>query len=87
MLTELHLICALQGRQVLMQVLLDGAAPLQKRVAAYLVLMKDPQSSELSQLAAALPVEDNQQAKSFVISHVTNILSSTAPETQEYVGP
>ena len=70
-----------------MQVLLDGAAPLQKRVAAYLVLMKDPQPSELSQLAAALPVEDNQQAKSFVISHVTNILSSTAPETQEYVGP
>ncbi|XP_076129303.1 apolipoprotein B-100-like [Alosa pseudoharengus] len=72
-----------EGRQVLMQVLLDGAAPLQKRVAAYLVLMKDPQPSELSQLAAALPIEENQQAKSFVISHVTNILSSTAPETQE----
>ncbi|XP_041950313.1 apolipoprotein B-100-like isoform X2 [Alosa sapidissima] len=72
-----------EGREVLMQVLLDGAAPLQKRVAAYLVLMKDPQPSELSQLAAALPIEENQQAKSFVISHVTNILSSTAPETQE----
>ncbi|XP_031437274.1 apolipoprotein B-100-like [Clupea harengus] len=72
-----------EGREVLMQVLLDGAAPLQKRLAAYLVLMKDPQPSELSQLAAALPVEDNQQAKSFVISHVTNILSSTAPETKE----
>ncbi|XP_063079429.1 apolipoprotein B-100-like [Engraulis encrasicolus] len=72
-----------EGREVLMQVLLDGAAPLQKRAAAYLILMKDPQPSELAQLAAALPIEENQQAKSFVISHVTNILSSTAPETQE----
>ncbi|XP_062406579.1 apolipoprotein B-100-like [Sardina pilchardus] len=72
-----------EGREVLMQVLLDSGAPLQKRVAAYLVLMKDPQPSELSQLAAALPIEENQQAKSFVISHLTNILSSTAPETQE----
>lgn len=72
-----------QGREVLMQVLLDGASPLQKRVAAYLVLMKDPQPSELAQLAAALPAEQDQQAKSFVISHVTNILSSTEPATAE----
>ncbi|KAL2082440.1 hypothetical protein ACEWY4_022258 [Coilia grayii] len=71
-----------EGRQVLMQVLLDGAAPLQKRVAAYLVLMKDPQPAELSQLVAALKVEDSQQAKNFIISHITNILSSTTPETR-----
>uniref|UniRef100_UPI0037E87793 apolipoprotein Bb, tandem duplicate 1 n=1 Tax=Semicossyphus pulcher TaxID=241346 RepID=UPI0037E87793 len=72
-----------EGREVLMQVLLDGASPLQKRVAAYLVLMKDPQPAELAQLAQALPNEQDKQAKSFVISHVTNILSSTEPETQE----
>ncbi|CAJ1077022.1 apolipoprotein Bb%2C tandem duplicate 1 [Xyrichtys novacula] len=72
-----------EGREVLMQVLLDSESPMQKRVAAYLVLMKDPQPSELAQLAAALPNEPNDQAKSFVISHVTNILSSTEPETQE----
>merc|ERR1712142_393165 len=71
-----------KGREVLMQVLLDSASPQQKRIAAYLVLMKDPQPSELAQLAAALPNEPDQQAKSFVISHVTNILSSTEPETQ-----
>uniref|UniRef100_A0A4W5MQ35 Vitellogenin domain-containing protein n=1 Tax=Hucho hucho TaxID=62062 RepID=A0A4W5MQ35_9TELE len=70
--------------EVLMQVLLSGASPLQKRVAAYLVLMKDPQPAELAQLAAALPIEEDQQAKSFVISHLTNILASTAAETQEY---
>ncbi|XP_029590044.1 apolipoprotein B-100 isoform X2 [Salmo trutta] len=72
-----------EGREVLMQVLLSGASPLQKRVAAYLVLMKDPQPAELAQLAAALPIEEDQQAKSFVISHLTNILASTAAETQE----
>uniref|UniRef100_A0A8C8CI45 Vitellogenin domain-containing protein n=1 Tax=Oncorhynchus tshawytscha TaxID=74940 RepID=A0A8C8CI45_ONCTS len=74
-----------EGREVLMQVLLSGASPLQKRVAAYLVLMKDPQPAELAQLAAALPIEEDQQAKSFVISHLTNILASTAAETQEYI--
>uniref|UniRef100_A0AAZ3PZI9 Vitellogenin domain-containing protein n=1 Tax=Oncorhynchus tshawytscha TaxID=74940 RepID=A0AAZ3PZI9_ONCTS len=72
-----------EGREVLMQVLLSGASPLQKRVAAYLVLMKDPQPAELAQLAAALPIDEDQQAKSFVISHLTNILESTAAETQE----
>ncbi|XP_073348554.1 apolipoprotein B-100-like [Pagrus major] len=72
-----------EGREVLMQVLLDSASPMQKRIAAYLVLMKDPQPTELSQLADALPNEQDTQVKSFVISHITNILSSSEPETQE----
>uniref|UniRef100_A0AAR2JHL4 Vitellogenin domain-containing protein n=1 Tax=Pygocentrus nattereri TaxID=42514 RepID=A0AAR2JHL4_PYGNA len=67
----------------LMQVLLNGNDPVQKRIAAYLILMKDPQPAELDQLAAALRNERNLQAKSFFISHITNILSSTAPETKE----
>lgn len=66
-----------------MQVLLDNASPMQKRIAAYLVLMKDPQPTELAQLANALPNEQDQQVKSFVISHITNILSSTDSETQQ----
>uniref|UniRef100_A0A3P8U0L5 Vitellogenin domain-containing protein n=1 Tax=Amphiprion percula TaxID=161767 RepID=A0A3P8U0L5_AMPPE len=70
-------------RDVFMQVLLDSASPVQKRIATYLVLMKDPRPSELTQLANALPSEQDQQVKSFVISHVTNILSSSGPETQE----
>ncbi|XP_042338498.1 apolipoprotein B-100-like, partial [Plectropomus leopardus] len=72
-----------EGRGVLMQVLLDSASPMQKRIAAYLVLMKDPKPTELAQLANALPNEQDKQVKSFVISHITNILSSTEPETQE----
>ncbi|CAK6961810.1 apolipoprotein Bb%2C tandem duplicate 1 [Scomber scombrus] len=72
-----------EGREVLMQVVLDSASPMQKRIAAYLVLMKDPQPSELAQLTVALPNEQDTQVRSFVISHITNILSSTQPETQE----
>ncbi|XP_076874065.1 apolipoprotein Bb, tandem duplicate 1 [Brachyhypopomus gauderio] len=72
-----------EGRSVLMKVLVDGKASVQKRVAAYLIIMKDPQPSELSQLAAALPIEDDLQTKNFIVSHLTNILSSTATETQE----
>ncbi|XP_065112864.1 apolipoprotein Bb, tandem duplicate 1 [Paramisgurnus dabryanus] len=72
-----------EGRKVLMQALLDEAAPMQKRVAAYLILMKDPQPSELTELIAALPNNGNIQVMSFVHSHLNNILSSKAPETRE----
>ncbi|XP_032399523.1 apolipoprotein B-100 [Etheostoma spectabile] len=72
-----------EGREILMQVLLDSASPLQKRIAAYLVLMKDPQPTELAQLADVLHNEQDKQIKSFVISHITNLLSSTEAETQE----
>ncbi|XP_065112516.1 apolipoprotein B-100 isoform X1 [Paramisgurnus dabryanus] len=70
-----------EGREVLMDVVLDGSAAIQKRVAAYLILMKDPRSAELARLASALHTEGNLQAKSFIISHISNILSSTVPET------
>ncbi|XP_039546012.1 apolipoprotein B-100 [Pimephales promelas] len=70
-----------EGREVLMRAVLDRAASVQKRVAAYLILMKNPTPAELAQLAAALLVEENPQVKSFIISHISNILSSTAPET------
>lgn len=69
-----------------MRVLMDNSSPMQKRIAAYLVLMKDPKPTELAQLAAFLPQEENQQVKSFVESHIVNILSSKIPETEEYVG-
>uniref|UniRef100_A0AAZ1WWP1 Vitellogenin domain-containing protein n=1 Tax=Oreochromis aureus TaxID=47969 RepID=A0AAZ1WWP1_OREAU len=65
-----------------MQVLLDSTSPMQKRIAAYLVLMKNPQLSELARMVNALPNIQDQQVKSFVISHITNILSSSGSETQ-----
>lgn len=71
-----------QGREEFMQVLLDSTSPMQKRIAAYLVLMKNPQLSELARMVNALPNIQDQQVKSFVISHITNILSSSGSETQ-----
>lgn len=65
--------------------LMDSSSPMQKRIAAYLVLMRDPKPTELAQLATFLPQEQNQQVKSFVESHIANILSSKSPETEEYV--
>ncbi|KAM4521772.1 apolipoprotein Bb, tandem duplicate 1 [Odontesthes bonariensis] len=72
-----------EDREVFMQVLMDKGNPVQERIAAYLVLMKDPQPSELTQLTSALPSEEDQQLKSFVISHINNIRLSTDPETFE----
>uniref|UniRef100_A0A669ERS5 Vitellogenin domain-containing protein n=1 Tax=Oreochromis niloticus TaxID=8128 RepID=A0A669ERS5_ORENI len=71
-----------EGREEFMQVLLDSTSPMQKRIAAYLVLMKNPQLSELARMVNALPNIQDQQVKSFVISHITNILSSSGSETQ-----
>ncbi|XP_005731238.1 apolipoprotein Bb, tandem duplicate 1 [Pundamilia nyererei] len=71
-----------EGREEFMQVLLDSTSPMQKRIAAYLVLMKNPQLSELARVVNALPNIQDQQVKSFVISHITNILSSSGSETQ-----
>lgn len=45
--------------------------------------MKDPQPTELSKLADVLAKEQDQQFKSFVESHIMNILSSSEPETEE----
>ncbi|KAK2856131.1 hypothetical protein Q5P01_004866 [Channa striata] len=72
-----------EEREVLLRVLLDSASPVQKRIAAYLVLMKDPQKSELIQLIDAFSSEQDVQIKSFIISHLNNILTSTESETKE----
>lgn len=73
-----------EGREVFMKVLLDDTSPTQKRIAAYLVLMKDPKPSELTQMVNALANEQDTQVKNFVHSHITNILNSN--ENQELIG-
>ncbi|XP_015802906.3 apolipoprotein Bb, tandem duplicate 1 [Nothobranchius furzeri] len=70
------------AKGVFMQVLLDNSKPVQERIAAYLILMKDPELSELTQLNKVLSSEEGQ-VKSFIISHISNIMSSTDPKTQE----
>ncbi|XP_035883588.1 apolipoprotein B-100 isoform X2 [Phyllostomus discolor] len=63
-------------REVLLQTFLDAVAPGDKRLAAYLMLMRDPSQSDISNITQLLPGEQNQQVKNFVASHIANILNS-----------
>ncbi|KAM4521771.1 apolipoprotein B-100-like [Odontesthes bonariensis] len=55
----------------------------QKRLAAYLILMRDPQDSDIEMVEKLLKQEQNEQIKAFVSSHVYNIISSTDAETKK----
>ncbi|XP_039743669.1 apolipoprotein B-100 isoform X2 [Pteropus medius] len=63
-------------REVLLQTFLDDASPGDKRLAAYLMLMRDPSQSDVSKITQLLPWEQNAQVKNFVASHIANILNS-----------
>uniref|UniRef100_A0A8D3B7A4 Vitellogenin domain-containing protein n=1 Tax=Scophthalmus maximus TaxID=52904 RepID=A0A8D3B7A4_SCOMX len=54
----------------------------QKRLAAYLILMRNPQDSDIEMVKKLLTQEQNVQIKGFVTSHIYNIISSTDSETQ-----
>ncbi|XP_056420267.1 apolipoprotein B-100 isoform X2 [Hyla sarda] len=73
-------------RSTLVQVFQDGNSPVQKRLAAYLVLMKNPSQSDLRKIVRTLNKDDNEQVKNFVASHIVNIQKSQAPEMQELKG-
>ncbi|XP_038560849.1 apolipoprotein B-100-like [Micropterus salmoides] len=55
----------------------------QKRLAAYLILMRNPQDSDIEIVKKLLNQEQNVQVKAFVTSHIYNIISSTDSETQK----
>ncbi|XP_053747096.1 apolipoprotein B-100 [Panthera pardus] len=63
-------------REVLLRVFLSDASPGDKRLAAYLMLMRGPSQSDINQIVQFLPWEQNEQVKNFVASHITNILNS-----------
>uniref|UniRef100_A0AAY4CBI6 Vitellogenin domain-containing protein n=1 Tax=Denticeps clupeoides TaxID=299321 RepID=A0AAY4CBI6_9TELE len=57
----------------------------QKRLAAYLIVMRNPHASDMEMLKKLLTQEQNVQVKNFVASHVYNIIHSKDSETQKYV--
>lgn len=67
----------------------------QKRLAAYLILMRTPEASDLELVKKILKAsmqeqkpdvqEQNAQVKAFVTSHIYNIIHSNDPETIKYV--
>lgn len=58
-------------------------APAQKRIAAYLMLMRNPDAVE--NVLQTLKDEKDLQVKSFVVSHITNLLDTEDPNLQTYV--
>ncbi|XP_029352750.1 apolipoprotein B-100-like [Echeneis naucrates] len=55
----------------------------QKRLAAYLILMRDPNNSDIDMVKKLLVQGQNMQVKAFVTSHIYNIIYSTDSETQK----
>uniref|UniRef100_A0A3B4DG37 Vitellogenin domain-containing protein n=1 Tax=Pygocentrus nattereri TaxID=42514 RepID=A0A3B4DG37_PYGNA len=55
----------------------------QKRLAAYLLLMRNPEVSDLELVKKILKQEQNMQVRSFVSSHIYNIVQSKDQETQK----
>ncbi|XP_030577076.1 apolipoprotein B-100-like [Archocentrus centrarchus] len=55
----------------------------QKRLAAYLMLMRNPEDSDIEMVKKLLKQEQNEQIKAFVSSHIYNIISSTDSETKK----
>ncbi|XP_069461985.1 apolipoprotein B-100 [Ambystoma mexicanum] len=72
-----------EAQVAMVQVFQDANSPVEKRLAAYLMLMKNPAPSDLLRVTRALQRERSEQVKSFVASHIANILNSEAPEAQE----
>ncbi|KAL4624223.1 apolipoprotein B-100 [Arapaima gigas] len=69
--------------RALLQTYQDVNSPVQKRIGSYLMLMKNPEVADLTQVMDTLVAESNEQVKSFVASHITNILTSEDAKSQE----
>lgn len=65
-----------QIRNTLMEIYQDSQSPVEKRLAAYLVLMKSPDQTLIKDVANSLTNEREDQIKSFVVSHLKNIYNS-----------
>nr|XP_033967462.1 apolipoprotein B-100 isoform X2 [Pseudochaenichthys georgianus] len=69
-------------RNIFMEVYEDAQSPVEKRVAAYLMLMKSPDHALVTNILNNLENVSDKQLKSFVVSHLKNIHKSG--ETQMY---
>uniref|UniRef100_A0A3B4VLD7 Apolipoprotein B n=1 Tax=Seriola dumerili TaxID=41447 RepID=A0A3B4VLD7_SERDU len=69
-----------QVRNVLMEVYQDTQSSLEKRIAAYLILMKNPHQTLVQDIVNNLENVRNEQLKSFVISHLNNIRNFDKPQ-------
>lgn len=81
--SDLSLLFWLQVQEILFDTFANGAAPVEKRLAAYLLLMRGPSSSEIRKIIQLLQLEQSEQVKNYVASHIANILNSEELYVQE----
>uniref|UniRef100_A0A8C7DU97 Apolipoprotein B n=1 Tax=Naja naja TaxID=35670 RepID=A0A8C7DU97_NAJNA len=65
-----------EDRGMLIKVFQDASSPADKRLAAYLLLMKHP-SNDFAKIIKITLRDKNEQVKNFVASHIANILDTT----------
>ena len=66
-----------------MEVYQDAQSPVEKRVAAYLILMKNPDQALVTDVLNNLENVRDEQLKSFVVSHLKNIFNSGEPQMHQ----
>uniref|UniRef100_UPI003AAA740B apolipoprotein B-100 n=1 Tax=Centroberyx gerrardi TaxID=166262 RepID=UPI003AAA740B len=71
-------------RNILMEVYQDVQSPVEKRVAAYLILMKSPDQALVTELVNSLEDMEEKQLKNFVVSHLNNIRNSKEPQMHQF---
>lgn len=81
--SDLSLLFRLQVQEILFDTFANSAAPVEKRLAAYLLLMRGPSSSEIRKIIQLLQLEQSEQVKNFVATHIANILNSEELYVQE----
>uniref|UniRef100_A0A3Q1IGH9 Vitellogenin domain-containing protein n=1 Tax=Anabas testudineus TaxID=64144 RepID=A0A3Q1IGH9_ANATE len=73
-------------KQVLMEVYQDTLSPTEKRVAAYLILIRNPDQVLVGDILNNLVKLEDEELQSFVVSHLNNINNSDEPQMQrEYI--
>ncbi|XP_018553179.1 apolipoprotein B-100 [Lates calcarifer] len=70
-------------RNVLMEVYQDPQSSVEKRIAAYLILMKNPHQGLVEDIVNNLENLRDDQLKSFVVSHLNNIRISDEPQMSQ----
>lgn len=66
-----------------MDVYQDAENPVEKRVAAYLIMMKNPDQVLVQDVVNTLESVRDEQLKSFVVSHLNNIRNSDEPQMHQ----
>lgn len=73
----------MQIRSALVAVYQQASSPVEKRLAAYMVLMKNPDRGLLADVLATLRDESDEELKSFVWSHLNTIRQSAQPQLEQ----